>query len=117
MDQSGDLSNLLLIFNLNGIVIPNIRDHEIKRGELYIVFPDNDLIYLIKRAKENNWKIGHDIGIIAFDDSPMKEVLEGGISVVSTDFEAMGKTAAGLILSGDKEKLHNPFRLIRRKSL
>jgi len=102
---------------LKGVVIPNIREHAIKTGELYIVFPDNDLIYLIKKAKENNWKIGHDIGIIAFDDSPMKEVLEGGISVVSTDFEAMGKTAAGLILSGDKEKLYNPFRLIRRKSL
>jgi DNA-binding transcriptional regulator YhcF (GntR family) len=102
---------------LKGMVIPSIREHTIKPGELYIVFPDNDLIYLIKKAQENNWKTGHDIGIIAFDDSPMKEVLDGGISVVSTDFEAMGKTAAELILSGEKEKLHNPFRLIRRKSL
>lgn len=103
--------------HLNGKVIPNIREHTIKPGELYIVFPDNDLIYLIKKAKENKWKLGHDIGIIAFDDSPMKEVLEDGISVVSTDFESMGKTAAELILSGKKEKLYNPFRLIRRKSL
>jgi DNA-binding transcriptional regulator YhcF (GntR family) len=102
---------------LNGTIIPNIREHNVKRGELFIVFPDNDLIYLIKKAKENNWKIGRDIGIIAFDDSPMKEVLEEGISVVSTDFEAMGKTAADLILSGNKDKLYNPFRLILRKSL
>jgi DNA-binding transcriptional regulator YhcF (GntR family) len=102
---------------LNGRVIPNIREHASKPGELYIVFPDNDLIYLIKKAKENNWKIGQDIGIIAFDDSPMKEVLAEGISVVSTDFEAMGKTAAGLILSEKKEKLYNPFRLILRRSL
>jgi len=104
-------------FRLNGKVIPDIHNHEIKAGELYIVFPDNELIFLIKRAKENNWKLGSDIGIIAFDDSPMKEVLEGGISVVSTDFEAMGKTAAELILSGKKEKYYNPFLLIRRKSL
>jgi DNA-binding transcriptional regulator YhcF (GntR family) len=102
---------------LNGSIISNIREHTIRPGELYIVFPDNDLIYLIKKAKENNWKIGHDIGIIAFDDAPMKEVLEEGISVVSTDFEAMGKTAADLILSGKKEKIYNPFTLIRRKSL
>jgi hypothetical protein len=47
----------------------------------------------------------------------MKEVLAEGISVVSTDFEAMGKTAAGLILSEKKEKLYNPFRLILRRSL
>jgi len=104
-------------YQLNGKVIPTIREHIIKPGELYIVFLDNDLIYLIKKAKENNWKIGHDIGIITFDDSPVKEVLEEGISVVSTDFEAMGKTAAELILSGKNEKLYNPFRLIRRKSL
>jgi DNA-binding LacI/PurR family transcriptional regulator len=104
-------------YQLNGKIIPNLREHEIKQGELFIVFPDNDLIYLVKKAKENNWKIGKEIGIIAFDDSPMKEVLEEGISVLSTDFEDMGKTAAGLILSGKKEKLYNPFRLILRKSL
>jgi DNA-binding transcriptional regulator YhcF (GntR family) len=104
-------------FKLNGKTVPNIRHHTISPGELFIVFPDNDLIYLIKKAKENHWKIGKDIGIIAFDDAPMKEVLEGGIAVLSTDFEAMGKTAAELILSGIKEKQYNPFRLIRRKSL
>jgi DNA-binding transcriptional regulator YhcF (GntR family) len=103
-------------YHLNGIVIPNIREHAIKAGELFLVFPDNDLIYLIKKAKENKWKIGRDIGIIAFDDSPMKEVLEEGISVVSTDFDDMGKTAADLILSGKKDKMYNPFRLIHRKS-
>jgi DNA-binding transcriptional regulator YhcF (GntR family) len=104
-------------YKLNGKIVSNIRDHVISPGELFIVFPDNDLIYLIKKAKENQWKIGKDIGIIAFDDAPMKEVLEGGITVISTDFEAMGKMAAELILSGRKEKHYNPFRLIRRKSL
>lgn len=102
---------------LDGEIVLNIRDYPVQPGEVYIVFPESDLIYLIKKAKENKWKIGRDIGIIAYDDSPMKEVLEGGITVLSTDFEAMGKTAAELILSGKKDKLYNPFSLIRRKSL
>ena len=102
---------------LNGEIISNIRSHNVQSGEAFIVFPDNDLVYLIRKAKENNWKIGKDIGIVAYDDAPMKEVLEGGITVLSTDFEDMGKTAAELILSGKKEKLYNPFSLIRRKSL
>ena len=102
---------------LNGEIISNIRSYNVQPGEAFIVFPDNDLVYLIRKAKENNWKIGKDIGIVAYDDAPMKEVLEGGITVLSTDFEDMGKTAAELILSGKKEKLYNPFSLIRRKSL
>jgi DNA-binding transcriptional regulator YhcF (GntR family) len=101
----------------NAAIVSNIREYEVKPGEIYIVFPDSDLIYLIKKAREQRWKIGKDIGIIAFDDAPMKEVLAGGITVVSTDFEMMGKTAAEMILSGQKEKRYNPFRLIRRKSL
>jgi len=107
----------ILEFGINGEVISNIKTYTVQPGEVFIVFPESDLIYLIKKAKENNWKIGKDIGILAFDDVPMKEVLEGGITVLSTDFECMGKTAAELIISGKKEKLFNPFALIRRKSL
>jgi len=97
--------------------IANIKDYPVKTGEIYLVYSDADLIYLIKKAKSNGWQIGKDIGIIAFDDSPMKEVLEGGITVLSTDFEAMGATAAELVLTGRKEKLQNPFALISRNSL
>jgi DNA-binding transcriptional regulator YhcF (GntR family) len=97
--------------------IANMKDHPVETGEVYLVYSDSDLIYLIKKAKTNHWQIGKDIGIIAFDDSPMKEVLEGGITVLSTDFEAMGATAAELVLTGRKEKLCNPFALISRNSL
>jgi DNA-binding transcriptional regulator YhcF (GntR family) len=102
--------------NLKGEIIRDIRESPIRAGEVFIVFPESDLIYLIKKIKNNQWKIGKDVGVIAYDDSPMKEILEGGITVLSTDFEAMGKAAAELILSGKKEKLHNPFTLIKRKS-
>jgi hypothetical protein len=47
----------------------------------------------------------------------MKQILEGGITVISTDFSAMGAKAASLILTGKKEKLYNPSSLILRKSL
>jgi DNA-binding LacI/PurR family transcriptional regulator len=104
-------------YDLTGEVLADVRERVIRRRELFIVFPDSDLIYLIKEARRREWKIGREIGIIAYDDSPMKEVLEDGITVISTDFVAMGQTAAELILSGRKEKLDNPAALIRRKSL
>jgi DNA-binding transcriptional regulator YhcF (GntR family) len=102
---------------LEGEVISNIKTYSPQSGEVFIVFPESELIYLIRMAKANQWKLGKDIGIISYDDSPMKEILEGGITVLSTDFEAMGKTAAEMILSGKREKIYNPFSLIRRKSL
>lgn len=104
-------------FGFDGEIIPDIKVYTLQPGEVFIVFPESDLIYLIRKVRENNWEIGKDIGIIAYDDVPVKEILEGGITVLSTDFEAMGKTAAELILSGKKEKLYNPFALTRRKSL
>lgn len=97
--------------------IANIKEYPVTEGEIYLVYSDADLIYLIKNAKANGWKIGRDIGIIAFDDSPMKEVLEGGITVLSTDFERMGATAAEMVLSGRKEKQYNPFTFISRNTL
>jgi len=103
--------------SIDGEVTASVRENELRKRTLYIVFPDSDLIYLIKEAKRRRWKIGSEMGIISYDDSPMKELLEGGITVVSTDFAAMGTTAAELILSGRKEKLYNPCSLIKRKSL
>jgi DNA-binding transcriptional regulator YhcF (GntR family) len=104
-------------FNREADIISNLKEYSLLPNQLFIVFADDDLIYLIKKAKENHWKLGKEIGIIAYDDAPMKEVLEGGITVVSTDFVAMGRSAAELILTGRKERIHNPFGLIRRNSL
>jgi DNA-binding transcriptional regulator YhcF (GntR family) len=100
-----------------GEVVAQFNPQDIRPGDLYIVFPDSDLISLIKEAKNRQMVIGKDLGIIAYDDSPLKEVLEGGITVISTDFVNMGKIAAELILTGRKEKLHNPSGMIIRKSL
>jgi hypothetical protein len=40
-----------------------------------------------------------------------------GITVISTDFKAMGKSAAKLILDNKKEKLKNQFHYIERNTL
>ena len=52
-----------------------------------------------------------------YQDSPFKEILAGGISVLSTKFEMMGETAAKMILQHKKDKIKNPFFLIVRPSL
>ncbi len=89
----------------------------VKPGEAYLIFADRDMIAFIKHAHHAQLKLGEDLGLISYDDTPMKEILEGGITVISTDFDQMGRTTGQLILERRKEQIANPTRLIRRKSL
>jgi DNA-binding LacI/PurR family transcriptional regulator len=99
-------------------VIPEIEvGRKLKKGEAYIVIEETDLVNLIKNCRSENMKIGRDIGIISYNETPLKEILQEGITVISTDHMKMGETAAKLILENKKERVKNNFELIRRKSL
>ncbi len=88
----------------------------LNKGDLYIVIEENDLCEIIKTSKAQNLEIGKDIGIICYNDTPAKEILLGGISVITTDFKKMGETAADFILNKKSERIKNPFSLIKRNS-
>jgi len=92
-------------------------DTYIKPGEAYIVIEETDLVQLIKNCNLKKLKVGKDVGIISYNETPLKEILMEGISVLSTDHAKMGETAARLILENKQEKIKNPFTLILRKSL
>jgi DNA-binding LacI/PurR family transcriptional regulator len=81
------------------------------------VLEDSDLAELVRQARRSSLALGKDVGILAFNETPLKEVLADGITVVSTDHELMGRTAALLMLNHQAEKVKNPFKLIRRSSL
>jgi len=97
-------------------VMTGIYDLDLQAGDVYIVIDDDDLAALIKSCRRHGFVPGADIGIISYNDTVLKEVLEDGITVISTDFEKMGETAAEMILGHRKGKVRNPFRMIRRKS-
>ena len=99
--------------------------HEVRIGmseidplqkELYIIIDDDDLAEFIKLCRDQKLNVGTDIGIISYNETVLKEVLSEGITVISTDFNFMGEKLAWLILSKEKIKIKNPFRMIRRKS-
>tara|TARA_R110002073_G_scaffold194676_1_gene353733 strand:- start:6573 stop:7622 length:1050 start_codon:yes stop_codon:yes gene_type:complete len=91
------------------------EDMVLKKGDLFITIRETDLVNLVKQVRENEYVLGTDIGIISYNDTPLKELL--GITVVSTDFKVMGETAAEIILNKKKCKLKVPFNLIERESL
>lgn len=99
-------------------IMPEIAESTpVAAGEAYIVIEESDLCQLIRNAKAAHLKIGGQLGIVSYNDSPLKDILLEGITVISTDHVRMGETAARLILSNSKDKVKNPFKLIRRKSL
>ncbi|MCK0156448.1 GntR family transcriptional regulator [Cellulophaga sp. F20128] len=103
-------------FSIESEVLDEIyEDIILKKGDLFITIEESDLVNLIKQVRDNNLQLGKDIGIISYNETPLKELL--GITVISTDFKKMGMTAANMILDNEKGKVKNPFNLIYRKSL
>lgn len=95
----------------------SLKSKSLGKGQVYIVPDDNDLVEIIKQCKKLDLKIGNDIGIISYNDTPLKEVVADGITTISTDFEEMGKKLASMVLSKSKKQIRNSSRLILRNSL
>jgi DNA-binding transcriptional regulator YhcF (GntR family) len=98
-------------------IINRATTHEVRARELYIVIEESDLVEIVKKATAKNLKLGKTIGVITYNDSPFKEILAGGISVLSTDFQRMGAEVADMILTCSRRKVKNPFSLILRSSV
>lgn len=85
--------------------------------EAFILLEDHDLVELLREAKDRKMELGKDIGVISYNENPLKEFIAGGITVMSTDFAKMGETAAQMMLEGRAEQVENPFYFIHRNSL
>jgi len=90
-------------------------DMELRTNDAYIIIEENDLVNLVKQTRDKGFVLGKDIGIISYNDTPLKDLL--GITVISTDFQVMGETAAYMILKKKKELVKNVFRFINRNSV
>ena len=83
-----------------------------------MIIEENDLVNLIKKARQiKGLNIGKNLGILSYNETPLKEVLQKGITVITTDFSAMGKLTADMILSKEGKKIKNEFKVIVRESL
>jgi DNA-binding transcriptional regulator YhcF (GntR family) len=98
-------------------VIHNIKDEEINVGEVYINLMEDDLVTLIERLIVLKLKIGKDVGVISYNETPLKRIILDGITTISTDFTSLGTQAAEFVLNGKTEKVAVPFYLNLRKSL
>jgi DNA-binding LacI/PurR family transcriptional regulator len=90
-------------------------DMELRSHDAYVIIEEMDLVNLVKQIRDKKFVLGKDIGIISYNDTPLKDLL--GITVISTDFQVMGETAAYMILKKKKEVVKNVFSFINRNSI
>ena len=98
-------------------VVHNISNEPIKEGCVYINLMETDLVTLIEKILVTKLKVGKHVGVISYNESPMKKIILNGITTISTDFEMMGKKAAQLIMDKSTEHIPIPFSLTLRASL
>ncbi|GAA4957767.1 GntR family transcriptional regulator [Algibacter aquimarinus] len=91
------------------------NDMVLLKGDLFITIEEDDLISLMEQIIEKELVLGEDLGIISYNDTPLKALL--GITVISTDFKIMGKKTSEMILNNQKGKFKVPFYFIDRESL
>ena len=100
-------------------------DHEIKtdlkfapqQGELYLLVSDRTLALLLNQIQDKNLQIGEDVGILSYNETPLKKYVRNGISVISTDFKEMGKQIALWTKSNRPISLTIPTTITLRDSL
>ncbi len=97
--------------------IKEFSTDKLMKNQAYLIFDDKNLVKLVQSAQTLNYVPGHDIGIISYNDTPLKSVVATGITTISTDFTAMGRSMADLVLNKKKSHIANPCSLVKRRSL
>jgi DNA-binding transcriptional regulator YhcF (GntR family) len=104
-------------YAFNYEVVSNIDRETIEPGVVYITVMEDDLVVLIEKILNSALEVGREVGVISYNETPIKKIILKGITTISTDFQQMGKLAAKLIL--DHSKAHIPvcFHLTLRNSI
>jgi len=89
----------------------------VEAGTAYLCILSEDLVKIIKAADKAGLTVGSDIGLIAYNDDPVLEVIKNGISSISVDFGLMGEKAANFITGRHPIQEYLPTELIVRNSI
>ncbi len=95
----------------------DFKKFDLQKGELYLMVSDRTLAKFLDQSHQKDLIIGEDVGVISYNETPMKKYVKEGITVISTDFDLMGKNIAEFVNTSEKINLLIPTKLTIRKSL
>jgi DNA-binding transcriptional regulator YhcF (GntR family) len=98
-------------------ILNSVDTEHIRKGVVYINVVEDRLVELIEKIIAAELIVGEDVGVISYNETPLKKIILNGITTISTDFKLMGEKTAGLILGNSIEHIAIPFKVTNRKSL
>jgi DNA-binding transcriptional regulator YhcF (GntR family) len=104
-------------FNLTHSVLKNPEDFEVKQGVAYFSVSDRMLGRFLEQCREKKLEPGRDTGLISYNETPMKKFIYKGITVISTDFQMMGRKAAEFVSDDITMQICVPTKVHIRESL
>lgn len=90
---------------------------QMRKNYGYIAIDDEDLVEILLFARKNHLVPGKDIGILSYNETPLKKVTGDGVSTISTKFNEMGERIVKMIIENRHESVENPFNFIDRGSM
>lgn len=104
-------------FAFSFAVIYDLENEKITKGSVYINVMEDNLVQLIDKILGTKFVLGQEVGLISYNEIPIKKYILNGITTISTDFAQMGYIAAQLVLGEASGQIEVPFRLTLRPSL
>lgn len=102
---------------LHGRVVERVGPHDVSEGVAYITLTDEDLVAVLRGCRDKGCRPGRGVGVISYNDTPLKEFVGDGVTVVSADFAQMGRLAADFAVTRKPVQYTMQATLIRRASL
>ena len=104
-------------YAFNHKVVQHLLEEPVEEGDAFINLMEDDLVVLLEKIQRTDLKVGEDVGIISYNETPLKSFVLDGITTISTNFKKMGEMAADLVLNNSREHIEVPFALKLRNSL
>ena len=104
-------------FGIKHHVVYDSEQFKIEKGGLYFLVSDRTLANFLDQCEEKGFEPGHEVGVISYNETPMKKYVKNGITVISTDFEMMGQKAAEFVTTGKPIQFEVPTNLKIRSSI
>ncbi len=89
----------------------------LKKNTVVFVTEDDHLVQLIRECNKANLIIGLDVGVVCYHDSALKEIISGGISSFTPNYEQMGMETSEVIVQNKIRQSRCDYMIINRNSL
>jgi len=104
-------------FDFEYKITTNSKEFTVEKNIAYISVSDRILGQFLEQCRENGFEPGVDVGILSYNETPMKKFIYKGITVITTDFKELGTKGAEFITTDGPMQTYVPTSLVIRESL